>query len=62
MADHLTLQEREKVSQMLHTHRSQAEIARRLKRHPSTISRELRRNRSPNGYWASAAQAKAVRP
>ena len=26
---------------------SQAEIARRLRRHPSTISRELRRNRSP---------------
>ena len=59
MARHLTLEERERVSQMVHAHRSQAEIARRLKRHPSTISRELRRNRSPNGYWASAAQAKA---
>jgi IS30 family transposase len=44
---------------MVHAHRSQAEIARRLKRHPATISRELRRNRSPHGYWASAAQAKA---
>lgn len=44
---------------MVHAHRSQAEIARRLRRHPSTISRELRRNRSPNGYWAAAAQAKA---
>ena len=44
---------------MVHSHSSQAEIARRLKRHPATISRELRRNRSPNGYWASAAQAKA---
>ena len=59
MASHLTLQEREKVAQMVHAHRCQAEIARRLGRHRSTISRELRRNRSPNGYWASAAQAKA---
>jgi transposase, IS30 family len=58
MACHLTLQEREKVSQMVHSHSTQAEIARRLKRNPSTISRELRRNRSSNGYWASAAQAK----
>ena len=59
MASHLTLQERERVSQMVHAHRSQAEIARRLKRHPATISRELRRNRSPNGYWAASAQTKA---
>ena len=59
MARHLTLEERERVSQMVHAHRSQAEIARRLKRHPSTISRELRRNRSPNGYWAVSAQGKA---
>jgi IS30 family transposase len=44
---------------MVHAHRSQAEIARRLKRHPATISRELRRNRSPNGYWAASAQVKA---
>jgi IS30 family transposase len=59
MANHLTLQERERVSQMVHAHRSQAEIARRLKRHPSTISRELRRNRSRNGYWAVSAQTRA---
>jgi IS30 family transposase len=59
MARHLTLQERERVSQMVHAHRSQAEIARRLGRHPSTVSRELRRNRSPSGYWAAAAQEKA---
>ncbi len=59
MARHLTLEERERVSQMVHAHRSQAEIARRLKRHPATISRELRRNRSPNGYWAASAQVRA---
>ena len=59
MARHLTLEERERVSQMVHARCSQAEIARRLKRHPATISRELRRNRNPNGYWAASAQVKA---
>jgi transposase, IS30 family len=59
MAHHLTLQERELVSQMHHVASKQVEIARRLGRHPSTISRELRRNRSRNGYWAVAAHTKA---
>lgn len=59
MARHLTLEERETVSLMHHDRSKQAEIARRLGRHPSTISRELRRNHSSNGYSAAAAQAKA---
>ena len=59
MASHLTLQEREIVAQMHHDHWKQREIAERLKRDPSTISRELSRNRSRNGYWASKAQAMA---
>lgn len=59
MVSHLTLQEREIVAQMRHDHRKQREIAERLKRDPSTISRELRRNRGRNGYWASSAQATA---
>ena len=59
MARHLTLQEREMVSEMHHAHARQVEIARRLGRHASTISRELRRNRSRNGYWAAPAQQKA---
>jgi len=40
---------------------AQTQIADQLGRHKSTISRELRRNRSPNGYWAVAAQRKAGR-
>lgn len=37
----------------------QTQIALRLGRSKSTISRELRRNRSRNGYWAVAAHRKA---
>jgi transposase, IS30 family len=59
MASHLTLQEREIIAQMHHDHWKQREIAERLKRDPGTISRELSRNRSRNGYWASKAQAMA---
>lgn len=59
MACHLTLQEREMVSEMHHAHAKQVEIARRLGRHPSTISRELHRNRSRDGYRAASAQQKA---
>jgi IS30 family transposase len=59
MAHHLTHKEREIVAQMHHDRRKQCEIARRLKRHPSTISRELRRNSSSRGYWALAAQRRA---
>jgi IS30 family transposase len=61
MHHHLTLEEREVIAQMLSADRTQAEIARQLDRDPSTISRELRRNRSRNGYWAVAAERKAQR-
>jgi IS30 family transposase len=39
----------------------QSQIVERLGRSKSTISRELRRNRSRNGYWAVAAQGRAQR-
>jgi IS30 family transposase len=61
MAHHLTVEEREVIAQMRSAGRNQAEIAVRLRRAASTISRELRRNRSRNGYWAVAAQKKADR-
>jgi transposase, IS30 family len=59
MAHHLTLQEREVVAQRRAAGCSQREIARQLGRDPATISRELHRNRSRNGYFASTAQQKA---
>jgi transposase, IS30 family len=61
MASHLTLEEREVIAWMHRDGKSQTQIADRLGRHKSTISRELRRNRSRNGYWAVAAARKAQR-
>ena len=61
MADHLTLEEREVIAYMHRVGKMQTQIAERLGRHKSTISRELRRNRSRNGYWAVAAQGRAQR-
>jgi transposase, IS30 family len=58
MAHHLTHKEREIVAQRHHDRRKQWEIAERLERDPSTISRELRRNGSSRGYSALAAQLK----
>ena len=59
MAHPLTHEEREIVAQMHHDRRKQREIAERLNRDPSTLSRELRRNGSLRGYSALAAQTKA---
>lgn len=55
----LSMEEGEVISQMRFGGCSQAELARRLGRHRSTISRELRRNGSADGYSAVAAQKKA---
>jgi IS30 family transposase len=59
MAHHLTLEEREVIAHMHSRGRKPTEIARRLGRADCTITRELQRNRSHNGYWAVAAQKKA---
>jgi len=61
MASHLTPEEREVIAHMRRAGKMQTQIAERLGRNKSTISRELRRNRSRNGYWAVAAQRKAER-
>jgi IS30 family transposase len=55
MASHLTLEEREVVAQSHAAGSSQRAIARKLGRSPSTISRELRRNRSRTGYFPARA-------
>ena len=59
MAGHLTLEEREIIAHEQRAGKMQTQIADRLGHSKSTISRELRRNRSRNGYWASAADRKA---
>ena len=61
MVGHLTLEEREVIAHMHRAGKMQTQIADRLGRNKSTISRELRRNRSRNGYWAVAARRKAER-
>ena len=58
MASHVTLEEREVIAHMRRAGKMQTQIADRLGRNKSTISRELRRNRSRNGYWAVPAQRK----
>jgi IS30 family transposase len=59
MAGHLTLEEREVVAQRNAEGWLQTDIARELGRDKSTISRELRRNRSPNGYFPARAHQQA---
>lgn len=54
---HLTRKERGMISQYSSEHVSIREMARRLKRDASTISREIRRNKSQRGYKANYAHA-----
>lgn len=56
MAGQLTVEERERISQMRFAQVSNAEMARRLGRHPTTIGRELARNSQDGQYTAVAAQ------
>ncbi len=55
---HLTLNERGKIEILLEKEYSLREIADAIGRNVSTISRELRRNRTPRGYNDVRAQAK----
>jgi len=59
MARHLSMEEREIISQMRCRRRKPATIARRLGRHRSTICRELARNGQAGKYWAVRAQRRA---
>lgn len=57
----LTNCEREEVSRCLAAGMKQVEIARRLLRHPATISREILRNSGRSGYRAFSAGRRAQR-
>ncbi len=56
---HLTISEREILSQMQFSGATQKEMAKRLGRSPGTISRELKRNRSSDGYLPTVAHSSA---
>lgn len=58
---HLTQEERYQISTLLREGFSKRYIAWRLNRSPSTISREIARNRSRNGYFAQHAHKLARR-
>jgi len=55
----LTLPQRYEISALKKAGHKQHQIAQWVGVHPSTISRELRRNPSPNGYFAQAAHRRA---
>jgi IS30 family transposase len=59
MAHHLTSEERDRIAQLRHRGADQKEIAQALSRSPATISRELRRNRTGDDYFAAQAQRQA---
>lgn len=61
MAGHLTAEERDRMARLWHQQADQKEIARAVGRSPSTISRELRRNRTGHEYYASQAHRQAQR-
>ena len=54
---HLTRDERYQIAILRKAGHKQTDIARLMNRHPSTISRELRRNRGQRGYRPKQAQA-----
>jgi IS30 family transposase len=61
MANHLTLEERDRIAELSQRRADQKEIAAALGRSQGTISRELRRNRTGENYYAAQAQRQAER-
>ena len=61
MPSHLTVDERDRIAQLRHQGADQKEVARALGRSAATISRELRRNRMGEEYYAGHAQREAER-
>jgi len=56
MSSQLTIQQRDRLAELRQQGAAQKEIAAALGRAPSTISRELRRNRTGEQYYAGQAQ------
>ena len=61
MANHLTLEERDRIAECRHRGADQKEIAAAIGRSRATISRELRRNAAKDNYYAAQAQRQAER-
>ena len=61
MPNHLTKEERDRLAQLLHQGFTQVAIATALQRSSSTISRELKRNRTGGIYLAAQAHDSAQR-
>lgn len=59
MPSQLTMEERDRIAQLQSRQASQTEIAQALGRSPATISRELRRNRTGEGYYAAQAHRRS---
>lgn len=60
MASQLTMDERERISQLRAAGHTDAHIGRALGRHRSTIGREITRNGDGSGYRAHVAQQRAI--
>jgi IS30 family transposase len=60
MYKHLSREERYQIQSLVRAQHSTTEIARLLGRHPSTISREIKRGRGAKGYRAEQACRKAA--
>lgn len=61
MAKQISSEERVRIEEFRNAGDSRAEIAKKLKRHPTTIGRELKRNGVQSRYSAEVAQARAER-
>ena len=59
MANHLTVEERDRIAHLRCQGADQKEIAQAVGRSPATISRELRRNRTEGEYYSAQAQRQA---
>ena len=59
MPGHLTMEEHDRIAHLRHQGANQKEIAQAVVRDKGTISRELRRNRTEEGYFAGQAQRKS---